>query len=175
MIRINLLPPADRLPKWRTGRLFLAMSLAVIFLFAAIYAFGEAKSYYTNNEIKDTRTRLARLQPVWDKMITASGKQQAINQKQQLLGTLARQQPACYPVLAQLGMKTPPQLWLTSLDFQKDTLKIAGMTQDYADLVVFMQNLEQDILLSEAVLVKAEQDPALPATKFEVTVKIRGQ
>lgn len=173
MIRINLLPPEERLPKWRTGRIIAVWSLTLLFLLATAYAVSLGLVYHTERQLAQIRSRYEMLQPEREKMAQAEARQQALQQKTALLAKLATEKTDRYPVLAQLGAKLPPELWLTGLDIEKDSLKIAGMAKSYPDLAAFLQRLEQDELLADPALVKAEQDKALPAQRFEMTAKIR--
>jgi Tfp pilus assembly protein PilN len=175
MIRINLLPAEERLPKWRTRRIFIMLSLAVVFLFSLIYGFNEALLYYTGPQLQEVRNRYEALGPAREKMRQAGLKQGAINQKQALLANLAKDKAPSYPILAKLGAKMPPEVWLTDLEIDKGLLKISGMAKNYPDMVALMQNLEQEELLAEPALGKAEQDAVLAASKFEMTAKIRGK
>ena len=175
MIRINLLPPEERLPKWRTKRIFIVLSLTVVFLLSLVYGFNEALLYYTGPQLQDVRNRYEALGPAREKMRQANLKQGAINQKQGLIANLAKDKAPTYPILARFGATMPPELWLTDLEIDKGLLKITGMAKNYPDMVSFMQNMEKEELLTEPALSKAEQDAALAASKFEMTAKIRGK
>lgn len=175
MIRINLLPPAERLPKWRTGRIFLALSLVVVFLVFTVFGFMEARLYYAERQLQETHNRFESLRPTLEKMQQANAKQAAISKKQATLTSLTSGKTAYFPVLAQIGVKMPPPLWLTGLEIDKDTLKMVGMAKSYPDLISFLKNLEHDEILGDPTLVKVERDNAIPVDKFEMTAKIRGK
>lgn len=174
MIRINLLPPAERQPRWRTGRIFAALTVAVAGTLAAVYGYYHFMIAHTESRLAETRARHELLRPARDAMVAAGARQQAIDEKNAVLMALTRERTSWYAVLTQLGAKTPPELWLTDLTADKGVVKLTGLARSYPDLAAFMRRLEQDDLFAEPMLVKAEVDPVSTATKFEMTVKIKG-
>jgi Tfp pilus assembly protein PilN len=175
MIRINLLPLAERQPKWRTGRIFSALIFLVVIAFAGVWGYFLFSLAHTEQSLEEVKNRHQLLRPARDAMVAANAKQQGIDAKNNVLIGLTRERTSWYAVLTQLGAKTPPELWLTDLTVDKNALKLMGMVKSYPDLATFMRKFEQDDLFAEPALVKAEKDLATAATKFEITLKIKGR
>lgn len=154
-------------------RIYAAICLAVAALFVAAYALGAAMLWYTDRQLEETRARYQQLGPEREYLREAAAREEAIAQKTARLASLGQAKTAYYPLLAQLAAKTPPEVWLTDVEIEKDALRITGMAKSYPELVAFLQRLEKDDLLTAPVLVRVEQDGALPAQKFEMTVKSR--
>ena len=174
MIRINLLPPAERQPAWRTGRIFTALTLLVAVALAGVQVYYVLMLDHTDRRLAETRNQYELLRPTRDAMLAAGAKQQAVDEKNAVLMALTKERTSWYAVLTQLGAKMPPELWLTEITTDKGGVKLNGLAKSYPDLAAFMRKLEQDAVFAEPVLVKAEKDAASAATRFEMTVKIKG-
>lgn len=174
MIRINLLPPAERQPAWRTGRIFATLTLLVVAALAGVHFYYSFMIGHTERRLAETRNQYELLRPTREAMLAAGAKQQSIDEKNGVLMALTRERTSWYAVLTQLGAKMPPELWLTDITADKNGLKMNGLAKSYPDLAAFMRKLEQEGIFAEPVLVKAEKDAASAATKFEMTVKIKG-
>ena len=173
MIRINLLPPDQRPAIWRLGRIFLTMTLVLVFLCCTVFGFLETTLYFTQLDLEKTKERYELLSPMRAKKAQADVKLGAISQKQNILTALTGERQSCFLVLSQLGVKTPAQLWLTDLEIEKGLVKISAFSKSYPDLVQFLNQLEQDTVFSDPVLIKVEQSTVPPANKFDMTAKIR--
>lgn len=174
-IKINLLPPDERQERWPINRLFAAAALLAVmffFVFAGYNAYIIAK---LEGDIATAQQQLQLLRPTQDKMVSTSSQQQVINAKTTLLTKLTTERKPWYALVARLAVIVPPQIWLEELGTgEKNTFKLKGNALTYPDLANFMQLLEQDVLFTEPVLIRAEQDSQLVVTKFEMTVKIKG-
>ncbi len=174
MIRINFLPPEQRPPKWRTGKIFAVLTLLVVGAFAAAWGWLSFMLDHTERSLADTKNRYELLRPAREAMLAANAKQQGIDAKNAVLMTLTNERPSWYAILSQLGAKTPAEIWLTDLTVEKNVIKLNGMAKGYPDLAAFMRTLDQDELFVEPVLGKAERIAAAAAIKFEMTVKVKG-
>jgi Tfp pilus assembly protein PilN len=174
MIRINFLPPEQRPPKWRTGKIFAVLTLLVVFAFAAVWGGFLSMIDHTERSLADAKNRFELLRPAREAMLAANARQQGIDAKNAVLMTLTNTRPSWYAILSQLGAKTPAEIWLTDLTVEKNVVKLGGMAKDYPDLAAFMRTLDQDELFAEPVLGKAEKLATVAVIKFEMTVKVKG-
>jgi type IV pilus assembly protein PilN len=175
VIKINLLPPEERLPKWRVRRIFSVLSLAVIILLSLVFGVNAVQLYFANKELQAVSSRYMQLGYQEEQMQQANALSAELNQRKALRDNLSKGQVDCFSVLAQISAAAPSGLWLSGLEVQGASMKVQGMTKDYSDLVTFMQNLAQSQEFNEPVLVKSERDGKLPVNHFELTVKIRGK
>ena len=175
MIRINLLPEAQRQPKWAFGRIVATSVSLVAVISILVYAYGAYSVWTLEQQIAAARSQYELLQPTREKMAAAATKQQAIQTKNNVLIALTAERRSWYGVLAHLGTVTPSDAWfidVTSVD--QNNLKISGMTKNYPDLANFLRRVEQDPFFAEPVLIKAERQGTMPATRFEISVKLKG-
>ncbi len=169
------LPPVERQPKRRTGRFFSALLFLVVLAFSGVWGYFFFSIAHTERRLEEVKNRHQLLHPAREAMLAANTKQQGIDAKNNVLIGLTRERTSWYAVFARLGAKTPPELWLTDLTVDKNALKLVGMVKNYPDLVTFMRGFEHDDLFAEPALVRAEKDLATAATKFEITLKIKGR
>ena len=107
-------------------------------------------------------------------MVLANQKIQQMAGKDQVINNLLKDRSSWASLLSHLAGITIPEVWLTEITGEKNVLHIKGGSADYAYIAKFLNQLEQDSLLSEPTLVNAENDGKQPATKFEITVKLKG-
>ncbi|EAX47864.1 Fimbrial assembly family protein [Thermosinus carboxydivorans Nor1] len=175
MIQINLLPPAERRPKWPLSRMFAAAGMVVVFVCVCLYGYSWYQIRELEVAIAQTRNQLELLRPLQAKMIDAQTKQQRLDAKNNILVALTRERQSWYALVARLGIVTPPQVWLTEVAAAENgAVRLKGMAAAYPDLAAYVKKLEQDDIFAEPVLVKAERDGARTVTRFELTVKVKG-
>jgi len=108
-------------------------------------------------------------------MQLAVSKQLAIDKKKKTLVAITGERKAGYAMISHFGIITPPQIWLTELAASdKNSILVKGNAMTYPDLANYLDSLENDKLVTEPVLIKAEQDSEFNYTKFEMTVKLKG-
>ena len=174
-ILINLLPPAERKAKLPLAKLLVAIAAFTLLTLGGLYAFGQYTAWQLERQIHDTRNQYELLRPTREKMNTAIGKQQLIDQKNNQLVALTKERKSWYAVLTHLGTVTPPQVWLTELQLaDRNTVRMKGMASTYPDMAKFMETFNNDDMMGEPVLLSAEQDAALRTTRFEMIVKLKG-
>lgn len=177
MIRINLLPPHERQPSWPLQRLFIMIGCIVSVLAVASYSYGVIYIWHTERQIVEARNQYELLRPTESVMSVANSKQQNIQAKNNIMVNLTKERKSWPPIITHLASLTTSRVWFTDLaSIDKDTIKIIGLADNYQEVATFLQRIEQDSLLAEPSLVQAEvsSNPAAPATKFEITVKLKG-
>ena len=176
MIRINLLPPAERQPKWSLKRIFLILGALACFICASLFSCNLFMIWHVERQITDARNKYELLMPVQVKMVEANGKQQVISAKNNMLVTLTAERKSWHTIITHLGVITPPEIWLTELGtVDKNLIKITGTAMSYPVLAQFIETLEQDDVFTTPVLLGAVLTPkaAVFLVKFEISVKFK--
>ena len=174
MIRINLLPLDQRKSTFRSGLLYSLIIGTLLFLFGFIYIYQIVEVWALESGIKDMQQQNELNRSIQDKMLLANQKNQQIAGKEQIVNNLMKERSSWATLLSHLSAATLPEVWLTDITGEKNVLHIKGGAADYAYIAMFMQRLEQDPFLTDTTLVNAARDSKLPATTFEITVKLKG-
>ncbi|MBU2703041.1 Tfp pilus assembly protein PilN [Sporomusaceae bacterium BoRhaA] len=174
MIRINLLPLAQRKPTFRFELFYIVITCWLMVVFGFIYTYYAVRVFTVENEIDKMHRQLALEQPIQEKMILAEQKLQQISVKNNVLICLSTERSSWAAILSHIAGVTVPEVWFTEITGEKNLLHIKGDSLDYASIAQFIKQLDQDVFVSEPSLVNAEQDDKDPTTKFEITVKIKG-
>lgn len=176
MIRINLLPPEQRRPKWQFKRIIAGVSLLSVIFCVLWYSYGSYRIWQSERQFAELRTKHELLRPTEEKMVTAAKKQQIINAKNNtLVNVLTKDRKSWYSIIIYFGEIMPPHVWLTKItNVDKENINISGMAINYPDVANLLQKMEHDDMFVDPVLVKAEYDQALAATNFEISVKLKG-
>ncbi|HWR43644.1 PilN domain-containing protein [Sporomusa sp.] len=175
MITINLLPPSERRSEWPFKKIVLLFIIVFIMLFSSMFAYNTYIIWSLEQQIESARQQYVLLRPTQDKMQLANTKQNILDEKKNTLIKLTTDRKSWNAILSHFGVITPPQVWLSELGAgDKNIILIKGNAMTYPDLANFITQLEQDALLVEPVLIKAEQDAKYSYTKFEMTVKLKG-
>lgn len=176
MIRINLLPPERRSPKWPFKRMVAGISVLTLLLCVLWYGSGVVRLWQAERQFAEITAKYELLRPTEQKMNDALKKQQMITAKNNtLVNVLTKDRKSWYSIIIYFGAIMPPHVWLNEVAaVDKDGIKVTGMAMNYPDIANLLQKMEHDDMFSDPVLVKADYDPALAATKFEISVKIKG-
>ena len=174
MLTINLLPPARRRSTWPLKKLALVTGGVFITLVLGIIIFNTYKIWELEQQLAALSQQYELLRPTREKMQLVTDKQRLINEKHAVLLNITAKQVSWNAIIVHFGMITPPQIWLSELSAgEQQVLLVKGNAATYPDLANFITLLEQDELLGEPVLLKAEQAAENLYTTFEMTVKIK--
>ena len=176
MIQINLLPPEKRKPKWDMRRIAVGISLLSLLICSGWYSFGVFRIWQCEKQFSELQAQHELLRPTEEKMNAVVKKQQIITAKNNMLvNVLTKDRKSCYSIIVYFGTIMPPHVWLNGLAMaDNDSIRINGMAIQYPDIVNLLQRMEHDDMLDDPVLFKAEYDPAVAATKFEISVRLKG-
>ncbi|WP_094604672.1 hypothetical protein SPSIL_020990 [Sporomusa silvacetica DSM 10669] len=175
MITINLLPPSERMPTWLFKKTVLLCGIILLVLYGSIFAYNWYTIWSLEKDLAAARQHYSLLRPTEDNMQLAANKQQAIDKKNNTLVAITKEQKSWHAVISHFAMITPSQIWLTELAVSdKNGILLKGNAMTYPDLANYLDSLEKDKLITEPVLIKAEQDSKFNYTKFEMTVKRKG-
>ena len=171
-IRINLLPPEQRPPRWRYGRLLSLPVLLVLLIIAGIYGYREYRYWELEQQLAATRSRYEALAASEQQMRIAQTRQAAVQAREKILLELSGGRNSWHGAMVHLGGFMPRKVWLTEIgSAQKGVLQLKGNALTYPELMAFLAKLEQDKLFTESTLLKAEHDGKEAFTKFEITAK----
>ncbi|NMC31323.1 MAG: PilN domain-containing protein [Veillonellaceae bacterium] len=175
-IRINLLPPEQRPPRWRYGRLLSLPVLLVLLIIAGIYGYREYRYWELEQQLAATRSRYEALAASEQQMRIAQTRQAAVQAREKILLELSGGRNSWHGAMVHLGGFMPRKVWLTEIgSAQKGVLQLKGNALTYPELMAFLAKLEQDKLFTESTLLKAEHDGKEAFTKFEITAKLGRQ
>ena len=175
-IRINLLPVAQRPPRWHYGRLLLLPLLAVLLVIAGLFGVGEYRYWELEQQLAQTRRQFDSLDTAEQQMRIAQTRQAAVQAREKILLQLSGNRYSWHSAMVHLGTFMPRKVWLTEIgSAQKGVLQMKGNALSYPELVSFLGKMEQDKIFIEATLLKAEQNEKDALTRFEITAKVRGQ
>lgn len=175
-IRINLLPPEQRPPRWRYGRLLSLPVLLVLLIIAGIYGYREYRYWELEQQLAATRSRYEALAASEQQMRIAQTRQAAVQAREKILLELSGGRNSWHGAMIHLGGFMPRKVWLTEIgSAQKGVLQLKGNALTYPELMAFLAKLEQDKLFTESTLLKAEHDGKEAFTKFEITAKLGRQ
>ena len=176
ILRINLLPPSGRTSQWPLRRLCFAGMLGALLIMVLLYSHGIYVIWQLERQLADTHNQVGLFGPARDKMIMANRLQQDIQEKNEKLAVLTGERISWYAVLSHIAASVPQGIWLTEVTMSdKNSLRVKGMATAYSELVRFLNQFSDDSLFQEPFLVLAENDAALAATRFEMTLKFRGK
>jgi len=173
-VKINLLPPAQRQPRWPVNQIMVFSAIIIVVVFWGIAGFHKYTIWQLERELAVAEQQYSLLNVTQKKMLSGKSKNQQATAKTGLLLKLTAERKPWHAVINRLAVVTPPQIWLTDLTgAEKGVLHIKGNALTYLDLLAFLQQLEQDELLAKPQLAKAEQDVKLAVTRFELSVKVK--
>jgi len=175
MIRVNLLPLAERQSKWPVTKLLIAAGLLVMLLFSCIFTYNLFAVWNLEQSIQTTRNQYQALQPTRVLMDSANAKQQQFDKKNNIIATLTKERQSLYNIIQHLSAQASPEICFTDLlKTDKGVIQIKGWTTTYPLVAEFMQTIENDQFFMEPLLNSVEQDATTQITKFDITVKPRG-
>lgn len=175
MIRINLLPIAERQSPWQINKILLASLAVILFLCLTAYSYTYFRIWQLETNITDMRQQYQAQQTTRNQMLLATQKQQDIDKKSTTLDRLTKDRHSWNTLLQQLTAITPSNVWFADISKgDKDTLVIQGYALTYPALAEFIRQLESTGTFTEPTLIQAELDTQTSATKFQITVIPKG-
>lgn len=174
MIRINLLPPADRKREVRSARLFKTITLVVFSIYFCVVLWKVYGFYEANQELEKMQERQASLQSIQVLLDTSNSKMASVSAKAEVVRSLAGQKRPWQEMMSHLALLSSDQLWFKEVSNDKEAIKLTGSAVDYDAVAVMLQQLERDEFFKEPQLLKAEKDKNQSMTNFEIQVKLKG-
>lgn len=180
MIRINLLPLAERQSGAPLSRSLFITAPACAVIALSIFGYGIFTIHQLENELHTVHIQYELLRPAQEKMAAAGVKQQQITEKNHVLLNLTAERNSWHAIMTHIGLLTTADVWLTEVSpVQNNALKLKGMAGGYPALAAFITKLEQDDLLTNATLLSVEKvgetaAQTTAAVSFEVLAGIKG-
>jgi type IV pilus assembly protein PilN len=175
MNTINLLPLAERQPKWPINKLLFISSILLFSIYSSVYSYNALKIWNIEKDLQSARNQYELLQPALAMMCDSNNKQQLIDKKNNMIAFLTKERNSWYSTIQHLVVIMPQQLWFTDLSkLDKGVLQIKGSAANYAIVADFMKNIEHDPFFIEPTLNKVENLTTTSVVKFEIMVKSKG-
>lgn len=175
MIRINLLPLAERQSKWPVDRLLIVASCLISLIFSGLYSYNVYDTWRMEVKLQEVRNQYQLLQPTRAIMANANNKQQLINKKTNILTGLTKERQSLYAIIQHITAVSSSQIRFTDLiKNDKGSIEIKGWAPTYPLVAEFMKTMERDQLLIESALTNVEKKDAAAAATFDIIVKPRG-
>jgi len=175
MIRINLLPQAERQSKWPVDRLLLLGASLFCIILCGIYLYTFYANWDIDQNLQATRSKYELLKPTRDNMAKATTKQQLFDKKNNILVGLTKERQSIYTIIQHITNVSPSKIWFTEMGKDdKGMVKIKGWAINYPEVAQFMNIMENDQFVVDSVLSNVEKKENARAATFEIVVKPRG-
>jgi len=164
MIKINLLPPEERVRK----REFKMPEMSTVYLVAGVVLFfaaiitvavlQEHKIKVLQKKIEIAREESRRLAPQLAKIKQITKERQEVNRRLDIIASLDRYRYFRVKLLNDISFKIPKNCWLTDItEVSQNTVNIEGIAFSNYTIADMMSNLEASPLFSSVDLNKAER------------------
>ena len=175
MIKINLLPPGERPSPWPLMRILSVAALFILVQLSIIYLFSLYHLYSLEKKLEEVQNQYTLLQPTEDNMMMANSKQDKINIKNAILGSLTKERKSWYAIMSHLGAATPKHIWLREIHFtDKNAVQMKGTALTYPDIADYIHRLESDTFFAEPRLITADNNAGQSTASFEIQLKLKG-
>jgi type IV pilus assembly protein PilN len=164
MIRINLLPPEDRVKK----REFHMPELSSIYLVAGVVAFIVAilvagfiqqhKIRVLSGKISEAQEESKKLAPQLAKIKQITKEREEVDRRLGIITSLDRHRYYRVKILSDISFKLPRNCWLTNVkEMSPNLYSIEGVAFTNYTIADMMTNLEASALFTQVDLMKAEK------------------
>ena len=164
MLRINLLPPEERVDRNRAAldrvreNIHYLVAMTAILAFIVFGSIQEMSVRATQDQIERLQAESNAIRPQLAKVQKLEAEKQELTRRLNLVGTLDRGRLLRVRMLDGLNRRVPEYMWLTSLvESGGSSLTVEGVT--FSNLVVaeFMNRLESSVLFSDVDLDVAQR------------------
>jgi len=176
MIRINLLPKAQRRPEIPYARVSLFFIGVVLIIVSGIYAVEAYTVSLLDGDRAVVRERYEDLLPVRQAMEQAGDKQKQIDAKLALVNELQKTRTTSYNLLPRVSALLTDAIWLNETKVNKEDgrlITVVGETSDYNQLATFISRLENEPLFSSVTIKSTEGNIKAGTWKFTLDLKLK--
>lgn len=179
MIKINLLPVAERPSLIPVTRIITAMTAGTLALCAMLFFYHAGWLWHLEQQVADAKNQHELLRPVENNRTEVNTRLGRISQREIILAELTKERKPWNALITHLAEITPPQVWFTHVgldDKEKEKhIKIVGIADKYTDLASLISRLESDDVFANPVLATGERktEQIVPSTRFEITVQLK--
>ncbi len=184
MIKINLIAerkgkkePVQAPPAKNFLTLLLIVTLAVLVVMGgAAYYFAGYQKGNLQSQLANNKNIIAQLQ----KKILDVKKFEALNasieQKATLIESLRKYQAVPVRILDEISAVLPDGVWLTSLAYKDNAVRIEGFAYTNIDIVSYVENFKKSPLIIDVSLdeSKYEEIDKVQVYKFKINFKVKG-
>lgn len=184
MIRINLLPPEQRVKRKRialpkVGNVaFVAVVGSIVALLIIISLVQGARAVNLKGKIAAARVQADKLRPQIEQIERLTAEREELDTHMKVITELEKNRSFEVMLLDELNKRVPEHLWLTSYArSDSGTVAVEGVT--FSNLIVadFMTRLERSVLFSNVDLTIAERGKIdeMDVVKFSLTSGVRSE
>lgn len=159
MIRINLLPKRKK-KSLVIGRELMSGAIFLLLLFGAVALWYYQLNFKIENlqrQISETKRQIETSNIQIDKIKKLKEEKKEVERKLNIIKELKSRQKGPAPLLNQLSLIIPDEIWLSSLSSKGSQLSLEGMSLTANNVADFMKSLENTGLLRQIELDKTEQ------------------
>jgi Tfp pilus assembly protein PilN len=103
------------------------------------------------------------------------GKEKALSQKLEVVKNIITQKKNPWNVLVYVAKNIPPEIWLTEIEFKDDLVSFKGLSLDYANQGVFLDNLKKSVFFDKNITYTKSAAPGADSkalAPFEIKARI---
>jgi len=159
LIRINLLPKRKK-KSLVIGRELMSGAIFLLLLFGAVALWYYQLNFKIENlqrQISETKRQIETSNIQIDKIKKLKEEKKEVERKLNIIKELKSRQKGPAPLLNQLSLIIPDEIWLSSLSSKGSQLSLEGMSLTANNVADFMKSLENTGLLRQIELDKTEQ------------------
>jgi len=159
LIRINLLPKRKKKSLF-IGRELMSGAIFLLLLFGAVALWYYQLNFKIENlqrQISETKRQIETSNIQIDKIKKLKEEKKEVERKLNIIKELKSRQKGPAPLLNQLSLIIPDEIWLSSLSSKGSQLSLEGMSLTANNVADFMKSLENTGLLRQIELDKTEQ------------------
>ncbi|MCL6584489.1 MAG: PilN domain-containing protein [bacterium] len=159
MIRINLLPKRKK-KSLSIGKELTSGVIFLLLLFGAVALWYHQLNFKIENlqrQISETKRQIETSNIQIDKIKKLKEEKKEVERKLNIIKELKSRQKGPAPLLNQLSLIIPDEIWLSSLSSKGSQLSLEGMSLTANNVADFMKSLENTGLLRQIELDKTEQ------------------
>ena len=78
-------------------------------------------------------------------------REQQLTEKLDVVKSILTTKRNPWNILVYIAKNIPPEIWLTQIEFEEDELTFKGLSQDYANQGIFLDNLKKSIFFEKSI------------------------
>lgn len=104
-------------------------------------------------------------------------REQQLTEKLEVVKSILTTKRNPWNILVYVAKNIPPEIWLTEIEFQDEELIFRGLSLDYANQGLFLENLKKSIFFDKNITYNKTNPTSLPANQknmapFEIKARI---
>ncbi|HEY3247212.1 MAG TPA: PilN domain-containing protein [bacterium] len=176
-ITLNLLPPRQlqRRSERRQQRRRVLLGVAVFGLVILLYVGLNARIALIRGQTAALERRIAPLRPLAVQVQQIEAERDALQRRQDALQQLVSAGPRWSVILSTLAAAVPKDLWITSLQFNGNSILIEGKSLNQASAATLVLLMKRTPVIASASLrvIREEQMPTARVFAFQVAGTLR--